>query len=341
MFTAITLNKYTVNGTVLRLYWASAITMAAMACLWSMQAHAQDQDVIYSYEQPSDEMDFDIPPLPTLDNAAPPPPPMAADPMAEVDRFFSDAPVLDIEEPDPIEDITEDAAEKEDDAEKKKVVRRFPAKPPYNFKSVVLPHTIYKKQYRTDNRHLPVARYKSDMELGVAGSAGRAEIGSMRALKNMGTPVNIRANNGEPVLAIAARLGNVNTVHWLLIQGADVNQMSAEGLTALHYAAFRASPPMVELLLSYGADPNLPDTRGVTPLMYAARGGSLEAAKQLLAFGASPHALTPNSENAMHMAARSNNVQMIRLLESAGTTSSQANAQGFTPRYFAARNTRR
>lgn len=282
-------------------------------------------------------MDFDLPPMPDLKSTAPPPP--SDDPLSDVDRFFSDAPVLDepptadavaidptdetVESPAPeavlpiaapSEDIMPEQAKKEEPKPQKKYVRRMPPKPPFNFKSVKLPETIYRKYYTLPNRHLPVAHYTADMEHGVLASSARGNIGAMRGLKQIGTPLSAVTESGESALTIAARTGDMNTVHWLLVQGADSNATSAGGLTPLHYAAYRGSWEIVDVLLSYGANPNQADANGVTPLMYAARAGAQDAAEVLLEFGANPSAADAYGYTAAHMAERSGNPNMRHVI---------------------------
>lgn len=287
----LTLNKHSVSRCVAfdqsaRHLWFHAtatVILAMMLCLISTAAKAQQNEPIFSYESPSDEMDFDLPPTPDLKSEAPPPP--SEDPLNQVDRFFSDAPVLD-EPEEPKAAVEEKKPEDIKEEKPKKVVRRAPPKPPYNFKTVVLPGTIYRKEYTPENRHLPVARYTSDMEQGVVGASIRGHIGSMRALKNIGTPMEVAADSGEPVITVAARMGDVNTVHWLLIQGVSADTASSGGLTALHYAAYRGSPEMVELLLSYGANANQTDEQGSTPMTYAMLSGNPYTVDVLRDFGA-------------------------------------------------------
>ncbi len=320
------LNKHSISRTLahkdnnqqIRVHTGLIVVATAMLCLLSTTARAQEPDLIYSYDSPSDEMDFDMPATPDLPQVAPPAPP--TDPLQEVDRFFSDAPVLETPE-EPKEAPKEEVkAEEKKEPPQKKLVKRMPAKPPYNFKSVVLPGTIYKKYYNADNRHLPVARYTSDMEYGMLASAAHSKIGSMRALKNIGTPVNLRAENGEPITVLAARRGDLNTVRWLLIHGADSGDMSQEGLTALHYAAYRGHADMVELLLSYGADVNLADTRGVTPLTYAVRSGSVQTVDRMMTYGAH------YDPQAVALAAHTGNQAMVEALQNNFLTTRETSA---------------
>ncbi len=313
-----------------------ASTLAAAALLLALSAkdaNAQQSEPIFSYENPSNEMDFDMPPLPDLKSTVPPPP--SEDPLSEVDRFFSDAPVLeDPQEPEPSavapspdeesavknpeapEVMKADEVKKaEKPAKKKQYVRQMLPKPPFSFKSVVLPETIYRKYYTQANRHLPVAQYTSDMERGVISASAQGQISNMRGLKRIGTPLNVTTDSGEPALAIAARMGDLNTLHWLLIQGADSNAAGPQGITALHYAAFRGSWEMADVLLSYGANPNQPDDHGMTPLMYAARAASPDTVETLLDFGADASVVTANGSNAMSMASAAGDTITQNLLQ--------------------------
>jgi len=296
---------------LLSFHAASLLVLMAMFCLFNFSAHAQSSEPIFSYETPSDEMDFDLPATPDLKNVAPPPPP--EDPLAQVDRFFSDAPTFNTQDVPATEPGADDAAKEpvEEKETPKKVVRRIPPPPPFNFKSVHLPETIYRKHYTIANRHLPIARTTNDMERGVIGASLRGDIAALRALKNMGTPMDVIAENGEPVLVVAARASDLNTVHWLLVQGVNVNAASEEGLTALHYAAFRGSPAMTELLLSYGANANVTDNRGLTPLMYATRSNAPDVAQTLLKFGADAQARAGNGDPS-RLAALSDALQPIQ-----------------------------
>lgn len=104
----------------------------------------------------------------------------------------------------------------------------------------------------------------------------------------VGASANAVDFSGRPVLALAARTGNINIVNLLIGSGADVDAVDEIGFSAL---------------------------------MEAARDGKIEVAKQLIAKGADVNRRA--KENAlfltpMHMAALSGNADMVQLLADAG-----------------------
>jgi len=94
-------------------------------------------------------------------------------------------------------------------------------------------------------------------------------VGEVKALLAKGVDPNTRGENGEPVLAIAAREGSLATVEALLAGKADVNLASPVGNTAIMAAAIRGKLEMVKMLRARGA---VIDGTGWTPLIYAATG---------------------------------------------------------------------
>jgi len=134
---------------------------------------------------------------------------------------------------------------------------------------------------------------------------------------------NIRDQEGNALLPLAARTGNLEIVQLLLDHGMDVNstlkpsgigktaamegaignrsqiinllvargadvdqQESGTGWSALHYAASLDAEKAVDTLLKNGADPNIKAENGWTPLFYAARYGYLNTLYLLLENGA-------------------------------------------------------
>nr|WP_241523082.1 ankyrin repeat domain-containing protein [Herminiimonas fonticola] len=95
--------------------------------------------------------------------------------------------------------------------------------------------------------------------------------------------VNLRANNGDTALMIAAYTANKPAVEALLAKDATVNQ---DGWTALHYAAAIGDNDIVNLLLEKSAVLDAPSPNKTTPIMMAARGGHIYTVKALLDAGA-------------------------------------------------------
>lgn len=64
--------------------------------------------------------------------------------------------------------------------------------------------------------------------------------------------------DGLGALHIAAKVGSVPAIRFLIAHGAEVDLRDSEGETPLHKAAFWAQPEAISALLDAGADINLP-----------------------------------------------------------------------------------
>lgn len=102
-------------------------------------------------------------------------------------------------------------------------------------------------------------------------------------MKARGINLDLRANNGDTALMIAAYSANKPAVETLLAKGATVNQV---GWTALHYAAAIGDNDIVKMLLAKSAALDAPSPNKTTPVMMAARGGHIYTVKALLDAGA-------------------------------------------------------
>lgn len=103
--------------------------------------------------------------------------------------------------------------------------------------------------------------------------------------------VGARHSHGRTLLHLAAAVGHVDLLQWLLAQpGADVDVRTADeaGATPLHVAAEHGVGHPVRVLVAHGADVHARDRDGRTPLHVAALDETrLEAAISLVESGAS------------------------------------------------------
>jgi len=169
----------------------------------------------------------------------------------------------------------------------------------------------------------------------------------------------------DTALMLAAKTGKADAVKVLLDHGANVNAKETWGdTTALMWAVAEKHPAVSKLLIERGADLNaktkfVPSTTGrgfegttpieaksgqkpeehasglLTPLMFAAREGDLESAKALVAAGADVNVINGDGKDALSLAIFSGNYDVASFLIDSHSNVNQADAQGFTPLYWA------
>jgi len=194
---------------------------------------------------------------------------------------------------------------------------------------------------------------------------GNAEI--LAALLEAGANPNLKVSaTGDTPLMIAAKTGKVPAVEVLLAHGANVNDSEVFGLTTpLMWAVAENHADVAGILIQHGADIEArstyvpPDTgRGFegaqprprraeeagpivfasgefTPLLIAAREGHVASAKVLVEAGADINALTADGKNALGLAIFNGGYALADYLVEAGIDVNQADAQNFTPLFWA------
>lgn len=249
--------------------------------LLSVAAHAQESEPRFRFDRPSDEMDFNLPPVPSMpselpddtsdnqlyDFDSPPPPPLGAQDDQNIDQFFSTTTIVSPDR-EPSEEMTigEEAEalreeEKPKPAPKKK--SRAPrvdsafvgyAKPPHRFKSVTLPEAIYHKDYSKDNKYLPLSYTQADQQHALEDAITRNDVDAIRALYRNGAALDAVTDQNVPYVVLATQANAVDALRFLLMYQADAEATDAQGLTAYDYAQRMASPAMLELLRMYGPE---------------------------------------------------------------------------------------
>jgi len=141
--------------------------------------------------------------------------------------------------------------------------------------------------------------------------------------------------SGTPVLMMAARTGNVDTVKSLLAHGADVNaKESARGQTALMWAVAEKHPEVARLLIDRRADVHARSTSGFTPLLFAAQQGDLDSARMLLEAGANVNEAAPEDGSALVVATHSGHEALALFLLEKGADPNAADAYGVTALHY-------
>lgn len=130
--------------------------------------------------------------------------------------------------------------------------------------------------------------------------------------------------DGFPVVALAAFLGHLEVVQYLVAQGADINApaTNGSGYNALTGAVTSGHAAVVQWLLQHGANANYRYSGGYSPLLTAAANGRLDIAKLLLAHGADPHATTNDGKSPLSITKERNHPEVAALFQARASTGS-------------------
>ncbi|GAA5957213.1 hypothetical protein JCM21900_004690 [Sporobolomyces salmonicolor] len=137
---------------------------------------------------------------------------------------------------------------------------------------------------------------------------------------------------------IAANVGRVDVVEWLIDEGHEDAEISRDiaGETVLHIAAARGHVEILGLYLSrYRFVVDWVNSRGMTPLHTVAMQGQLEAAQILLDHGADLNAPDLNGNSPLHYALSWGKLPVVKLLVELDCQTDSKNNQGFTAAEYA------
>lgn len=128
--------------------------------------------------------------------------------------------------------------------------------------------------------------------------------------------LNALSSDGYPALGLAAFMGRLNVVAWLLDRGADatIPSQNAMRVQPLHAAAAGRHLEIARLLLTHGADVNARQQSGFAPLHAAAQNGQADLVRLLLAHGADPAQATDDGKRATDFAREGGHVEVVALL---------------------------
>jgi ankyrin repeat protein len=87
----------------------------------------------------------------------------------------------------------------------------------------------------------------------------------VQVLLEYGADANVHDKDGQTLLHLASKDGDLDFAQLLLDHGADANARGSNR-TALHLASQRGHLKVVQLLLNRGADPNASDKNNQIPL---------------------------------------------------------------------------
>jgi uncharacterized protein len=168
---------------------------------------------------------------------------------------------------------------------------------------------------------LAVASKKPELDIFEASA-----LGNLERLKNIvkhdPASINSYSPDGFTALALAAYLGQKESVEYLVEKGADLNALARNetGYTALTGAVSQNHNEIAKILVKKGAKVNHGYEGGFTPLMHAAYAGNLELVSFLLQNGADPKAKNGEGKTPLTFALEKNNGQIIELLKKHGAS---------------------
>ena len=138
-------------------------------------------------------------------------------------------------------------------------------------------------------------------------SVYRGDISKIRRHLDRGGDINAENEQGETLLHMAAKYGQMEIVQFLINRGADVNAGTGVGefswvpvgKTPLMMVSVEGHVKIAKLLIERGADVNAKTNRGDTALMYAVTLKHIEIAKLLIERGADVNAHNNHGSTAL------------------------------------------
>lgn len=129
--------------------------------------------------------------------------------------------------------------------------------------------------------------------------------------------VNHVNDYGETPLHVAARLGDENSIAFLIAHGADVRMTNQLRQTALMLAALKGSKESVELLIEAGSTLTPVDSMGENVLFYALRGRKRSILNRFIEKGAFVHGLNDQGHSLIHEVAQIGDIRLLERLKEA------------------------
>jgi uncharacterized protein len=164
-----------------------------------------------------------------------------------------------------------------------------------------------------------IAEKKGKLDIFEAASLG--ELAQLIDLvRNNSSLVNSYSPDGFTPVALAAYLGQKETVEYLVENGADVNAVAKNetGFTPLTGAVSQNHTEVAKILVKSSANVNHSYEGGFTPLAHAASSGNIELVRLLLDYGADPNTRTPDGKSPLRFALEKNHPQVVTLLREHG-----------------------
>ena len=133
--------------------------------------------------------------------------------------------------------------------------------------------------------------------------------------------VDIRNEDGQTPLMLAAQGGHAEAVTFLLDRGANLKSRSDFGSHVICFAAESGNLKTLQIIMERGADVNSANEGGGSPLIFAAQSGNMELAKFLIQKGANANLMTGQrvrSISPIYAALVSGKPEMVELIAARG-----------------------
>ena len=141
---------------------------------------------------------------------------------------------------------------------------------------------------------------------------------------------------GEELLHLASKNGQVYLIKNLLRAKVDINALNAEGLSSLHWAVINGNIEVTKLLIEKGANIEIKDSGcGSSPLLFACQNGRTKIVKFLIEKGADINTKNSKGSNAIHFAAQSGKTEIVDFLLQNGLEINMKDNNGENPLFYA------
>ena len=160
---------------------------------------------------------------------------------------------------------------------------------------------------------------------------------TVKAILQAKADVNIRDNNDQSALMLAAKNCSPQTIKILIDTGADIKALGQDKKNLLMYSCQNTDANVADMFMR-NFDINAKDKSNWTALMYAAQDSSAETVKHLINAGADVNAVSVSGRGALLNAIKHDNIAIMKLLVDAGVdVASQRSADEYKlPLVFAA-----
>ena len=150
--------------------------------------------------------------------------------------------------------------------------------------------------------------------------------------------VNVCTDGGDTPLHVASLNGHADAVAFLLKKGADSNGANKHGNTALHLASLRGHTNAMKALMESNAQVNARNNEGNTPLHLVCLQGQANAVRCLVRYNADADVKNREKNTPLHLAAIKGEIGVIRSLIGANCDVNIPDKHGDTILHQCARN---